>query len=129
MEITKIEKAGRKSRLYLNDAPAFCLYPSEIRKSGLKEGSQMEEADLEKICALSPDLIEWRIDYYCHLDDNDFLTKTVCEMHEITGDIPILLTFRALSEGGYKEYPDTLRFWSGPFWLRSHSPSHGPQLL
>ena len=30
-------------------------------------------------------------------------------MHEITGDIPILLTFRALSEGGYKEYPDTLR--------------------
>ena len=51
MEITKIEKAGRKSRLYLNDAPAFCLYPSEIRKSGLKEGSQMEEADLEKICS------------------------------------------------------------------------------
>lgn len=65
--------------------------------------------DLKKICALNPDLIEWRIDYYCDLENDAFLTDTLDEMLTITKDIPVLLTFRALSEGGYTEYPDALR--------------------
>lgn len=66
--------------------------------------------DLKTICAVSPDLIEWRIDYYCDLDNDEFLLETMKDMTAITGDIPILLTFRALSEGGYKDYPNSLRF-------------------
>ena len=49
MQITRIEKTGRKSRLYLNDTPAFCLYPSEVRKLGLSEGDELSDAEREQI--------------------------------------------------------------------------------
>jgi len=65
--------------------------------------------DLRQICPLKPDLIEWRIDYFTPLDDRGFLTDTLRMAAEITRDIPILLTFRALSEGGFRDYPDRIR--------------------
>lgn len=49
MQITKIEKIGRKCRLYLNDTPAFCLYPSEIRKLSLTEGMELSQETQEEI--------------------------------------------------------------------------------
>jgi len=64
MEITRIEKAGKKCRLYLNDAPAFCLYPSEIRKLGLREGDQLETEQLQDI---NRDLREKRAKKRCLL--------------------------------------------------------------
>ena len=50
MIITKIEKTGKKCRLYLNDAPAFCLYPSEVRKLCLKEGDDLDRERYLEIC-------------------------------------------------------------------------------
>lgn len=49
MEITKIEQTGKKCRLYLNDAPAFCLYPSEVRKFALAPGQELTKEKEQEI--------------------------------------------------------------------------------
>ena len=49
MQITKIEEAGKKRRIYLNDEPAFLLYPSEVRTYKLAEGQELDEQLQERI--------------------------------------------------------------------------------
>ncbi len=51
MTITAIEKlAGKKKvRIYLNDAPAFLLYPGEVREYKLEEGMEIDDSLLETI--------------------------------------------------------------------------------
>jgi len=65
--------------------------------------------DLEVICAVKPDLIEWRIDYFEQLENTTYVIESLENAVQITGDIPILLTFRSLEEGGIKYYPDAIR--------------------
>ena len=64
MIITKIEKTGKKCRLYLNDAPAFCLYPSEVRKLRLKEGEDLDQEHFAEICT---QILEKRAEKRCLL--------------------------------------------------------------
>ena len=49
MQITKIEKQGRKLCIYLNDEPAFSLYPSEMTDYHLEEGQELEEQAIQEI--------------------------------------------------------------------------------
>ena len=59
--------------------------------------------DLQTVCARKPDLIEWRIDYFAPVDDPARLEETARRVGEIAGEIPVLLTFRALPEGGERD--------------------------
>ena len=49
MQITQIEQTGKKCRIYLNDEPAFLLYPSEVRTYKLAEGEELSEETRERI--------------------------------------------------------------------------------
>ncbi len=49
MQITRIEKTGKKCRIYLNDEPAFLLYPSEVHTYKLEEGDELGEALQQKL--------------------------------------------------------------------------------
>lgn len=49
MQITQIETAGKKCRIYLNDEPAFLLQPSEVRSLKLTEGEELAPEVREKI--------------------------------------------------------------------------------
>ena len=49
MQITKIEKTGRKCRIYLNDEPSFDLYPSEISEYELTEGMELTDSRRDAI--------------------------------------------------------------------------------
>lgn len=43
MQITRIEQIGKKCQVWLNDEPAFFLYPSEVRRFHLREGEELPE--------------------------------------------------------------------------------------
>ena len=50
MKITSIEKAkGGKYRIWLNDSPAFLLYPSEMRELKVIEGEELSEEQERRI--------------------------------------------------------------------------------
>lgn len=59
--------------------------------------------DVEEIASHSPDVIEWRIDYYDQLDHQEHIVSALNAIQPMVEEIPILLTFRHISEGGYKE--------------------------
>jgi len=59
--------------------------------------------DIQEIVSHNPDIIEWRIDYYDKLENISHVVESLKQIAPLARDIPILLTFRHVSEGGYKE--------------------------
>jgi len=49
MQITRIEKTGRRCRIWLNDEPAFLLYAGEVRRLKLEEGQELTDEALAQI--------------------------------------------------------------------------------
>lgn len=56
---------------------------------------------LETIIPQSPDLIEWRADFFSELSNKEMTLELIQELKEKT-DIPLLFTIRAEHEGGEK---------------------------
>ena len=48
----------------------------------------------------SPDLLEWRADFYEYVFDLDKVKKTAENMRQILGEIPLIFTIRTTNEGG-----------------------------
>ena len=59
--------------------------------------------DFKEVTSHQPDVVEWRIDWLDRPDDLDYVVGALCEVAPLVKDIPLLLTFRHISEGGYKE--------------------------
>jgi 3-dehydroquinate dehydratase I len=57
-------------------------------------------AQAKKVAALAPDVIEWRIDFYQDVLDEDKLAQTARVIRQVIGDIALLVTFRTEGEGG-----------------------------
>lgn len=47
-----------------------------------------------------PDLLEWRADFYSHLDEREKVAKLAAEMRTILRQIPMIFTVRTAQEGG-----------------------------
>lgn len=46
------------------------------------------------------DVVEWRVDWYEDVFSFECIEHVLCKLREITGEIPLLFTFRTLQEGG-----------------------------
>jgi len=56
----------------------------------------------ETIKTVSPDMVEWRVDWFEEAYDAAAVTAVLEKMRSALGDIPILFTFRTAKEGGEK---------------------------
>lgn len=65
--------------------------------------------DVSQVAAHKPDIIEWRVDWFNRLNETDYVVASLKEIVPILNGIPILLTFRHISEGGAKEEPQQVR--------------------
>lgn len=65
--------------------------------------------DVSQVAAHKPDIIEWRVDWFNRLNETDYVVASLREIVPILNGIPILLTFRHISEGGAKEEPQQVR--------------------
>ena len=72
-----------------------------------------EKSDLlnqaKELKALAPDLLEWRIDSYGHVEDVGKSLQALRELREIIEDIPIIFTCRIDREGGFKKISQSVR--------------------
>lgn len=68
-------------------------------------GETREELLREAILAkkAGADLVEWRIDYYENVFHYETVIETLTLLHEMLDGLPLLFTFRTLSEGGNQD--------------------------
>ena len=59
--------------------------------------------EAEKIKTLPADIVEWRMDWYAQVTDEQAVIKTAEKLRNILGEMPLLATFRTAKEGGEKE--------------------------
>ena len=57
-------------------------------------------AELASILPKSPDLIEWRVDFFDEIHDSLRVVEVARNIRQAAGDIPIIFTRRASHEGG-----------------------------
>ncbi|WP_125710098.1 type I 3-dehydroquinate dehydratase [Companilactobacillus zhongbaensis] len=62
------------------------------------------------IIAVKPDLIEWRIDFFDGVTDDNALNGVGKKLSSVLGEIALLVTFRTKSEGGELELSDEKYF-------------------
>lgn len=53
--------------------------------------------------AIPVDVVEWRVDWFEHVDDLEKVKEVAAELRSVLKDTPILMTFRTKKEGGEKE--------------------------
>jgi 3-dehydroquinate dehydratase-1 len=52
---------------------------------------------------LDLDVVEWRVDFFEHVEEVEKVREALSEIRAILTDIPLLFTFRSKKEGGQKE--------------------------
>lgn len=77
-------------------APKICVSMVGKTLSQLKE-----EASFFKTIDL--DVVEWRVDFFEHVDVIEKVKEAVFEIRAILADIPLIFTFRSAKEGGERE--------------------------
>lgn len=79
--------------LYFKDRPYICSpIIGRTRDEIVAEGKRVK--------AHSPDIIEWRADFFQHINDEEKVLKIVQDLKEIIEEIPLLFTIRSEAEGG-----------------------------
>lgn len=77
-----------------------------IPLTGAGRTELMEEASLLR--SSGGDMAEWRADYYEHGKDVGSVTAMLSEIRALTGERPLLFTFRSAAEGGARDLPEDL---------------------
>ena len=77
-------------------APKICVSMVGKTLSQLKE-----EASFLKTIEL--DIIEWRVDFFEHVEEIEKVKEAIVEIRAILADTPLIFTFRSAKEGGEKE--------------------------
>lgn len=61
----------------------------------------LEEASFLK--TLEIDIVEWRVDFFEHVEELDKVKGALTEIRQVLEDFPLIFTFRSAKEGGEKE--------------------------
>jgi 3-dehydroquinate dehydratase-1 len=59
-------------------------------------------AELKRVLAKQPDIVEWRADFFADIDRPDAVVDLARRIKEAAGTVPLLFTIRAVAEGGEK---------------------------
>lgn len=67
-------------------------------------GSDAELIDeVRHVMNLEPDIVEWRVDTYDHVEDFTAVHFMLVKLRDLLGNTPLLFTFRSFQEGGKSE--------------------------
>ncbi|MDR4947885.1 type I 3-dehydroquinate dehydratase [Neobacillus cucumis] len=63
--------------------------------------------ELNEVKMLTPDIIEWRVDMYAHVENLEAVQQMLSELRSLVTDSLLLFTFRSHKEGGNKKISDS----------------------
>ena len=75
---------------------------------GTTEEQILQEAETVK--SLKPDIVEWRVDFYEHVENLEVVSQLASKLRNALSDTLLLFTFRSFKEGGNKEITDPYYF-------------------
>lgn len=75
----------------------------KICVSIIGEDTNLLIEEIKHIKLLEVDIVEWRIDYYKHIENINKVIDTLNQIRSALGSMPLLVTFRSKQEGGEKE--------------------------
>ncbi|MFJ5716253.1 type I 3-dehydroquinate dehydratase [Neobacillus sp. NPDC093127] len=67
------------------------------------ETLQQLKEEAEHLKTLNVDIIEWRVDFFEHVENILKVENALVEIRTIMADIPLIFTFRSAGEGGERE--------------------------
>ncbi|MFU2018945.1 type I 3-dehydroquinate dehydratase [Peribacillus butanolivorans] len=75
-------------------------------------GTTQEELlqEVETVKSLEPDIIEWRVDVYEHVESLNSVSEMISKLRKALPSTLLLFTFRSHKEGGNKEITDQYYF-------------------
>lgn len=76
--------------------PKICVPVTGVREAEIFSAAS-------KIKNTKADIVEWRVDWYEYAFDFSRIQETLSGLRRSLGDMPLLFTFRTMSEGGEKE--------------------------
>ncbi|MDQ0050425.1 3-dehydroquinate dehydratase-1 [Paenibacillus polymyxa] len=77
-------------------APKICVpMVGETLEQLKEEATYLRTLDL--------DIVEWRVDFFEHVEDLEKVKATLHEIRSILANVPLVFTFRSAREGGEKE--------------------------
>ncbi|MGL6200156.1 MAG: type I 3-dehydroquinate dehydratase [Lachnospiraceae bacterium] len=59
--------------------------------------------EVTEIKKTKADIVEWRVDYFEDVEENEKVLSAAAELRKSLGEMPVLFTFRTKKEGGEKE--------------------------
>ncbi|WP_419885793.1 type I 3-dehydroquinate dehydratase [Paenibacillus sp. B-A-8] len=59
--------------------------------------------EAEALKELSPDLVEWRTDFFDEVEDVEAVKSALKQIHSVIPELPLIFTFRSAKEGGEKQ--------------------------
>ncbi len=84
-------------------APKIC-----VPMVGTTLAQLIEEANFLK--TLDLDVVEWRVDFFEHVEQIDKVKEALIQIREVLAEIPLVFTFRSAKEGGEKEVGSAFYF-------------------
>jgi 3-dehydroquinate dehydratase-1 len=85
----------RGSTLGNGREPAICLSLMTADLTTL-------DSDVRALLALSPDVIEWRVDHFRAVNSVDTVFEAAARLRKAAGELPLIFTLRSELEGGAK---------------------------
>ena len=68
------------------------------------------EKEAKKVIQLSPDIIEWRTDYFINITEIEKVIKAIKMLRSIFETTPLIFTLRSHFEGGFQEIEQNNRY-------------------
>lgn len=78
-------------------------FENGVKKHILVNRGRTSQEILEQtiqIVAQHPEMMEWRVDYFDHVEEMNHLLELMPKIRQISGTLPILITFRSKKNGG-----------------------------
>ncbi|MEH7439456.1 type I 3-dehydroquinate dehydratase [Neobacillus drentensis] len=79
-----------------------------VSMMGSSVAQLLEEA--EHVKTLGADVVEWRVDFFEHVEQIDAVIKALREIRAVLSETPLIFTFRSAKEGGEKEISTSYYF-------------------
>ncbi|MCQ1531524.1 type I 3-dehydroquinate dehydratase [Lutispora saccharofermentans] len=102
MRTEALKPIALKNKVLGGDKPLICIPLTSVGETDLM-------SEIDEVISLSPDMIEWRADYFEKYMDHSKVYNILRCLRAKAGEIPAIFTCRSHSEGGFRRIEDEIR--------------------
>lgn len=102
MRTEALKPIALKNKVLGGDKPLICIPLTSVGETDLM-------SEIDEVISLSPDMIEWRADYFQEYMDRSKAYNILRHLRAKAGETPAIFTCRSHREGGFRRIEDGIR--------------------